>query len=69
LLKQGANIIIHHANSPQVAMEAAEEVLAVGRKAWIIQGDFPAPNQAHPVISKAIETDSLYAVVNNASIF
>lgn len=71
LAKAGANIVIHHASSPDAAEETAREVEALGVKAWVIQADFADPQAAEGLIEKASSVTSswLYAVVHNAAIF
>jgi pteridine reductase len=65
----GADVILHHANSPQEAAQAAAEIEALGRRAWVLQADFSRPEEVEGLIGRAQEIAPLYALVNNAAIF
>jgi pteridine reductase len=69
LARAGANLVIHHANSPEAAQQAAGEVVQLGRKAWVLQADFSKPAEAETLVERANALTKLYAVVNNAAIF
>jgi pteridine reductase len=67
--KAGADIILHHGHSPKEAEEAAQEIRLLGRKVWILQADLNNTTQVDRLISTAMKTAPLFALVNNASIF
>lgn len=67
--RAGADIIIHHANSPEEASQAASEIERLGQKAWVLQADFRSPVQAESLVKRAGKLSNLYAVINNAAIF
>lgn len=67
--KQGANVIIHHSQSPDLAEETAELIRQQGVQAWIVQQDFSDPSAAAGLIDQAWQIQPLFALVHNAAIF
>lgn len=67
--KSGADIIIHHAHSPTEARTLREEIITLGRHAWILQCDFSKQENVTQLIQQATNISPLYALVNSASIF
>jgi NAD(P)-dependent dehydrogenase (short-subunit alcohol dehydrogenase family) len=67
--KAGGNVIIHHAHSPQKALETKREIEHIGQKVHIIQADFTNPDEVESLISRAFDHSPLFALVNSASIF
>lgn len=67
--RHGADIVIHHAHSPEDAETLAEEINSMGRHAWIIQCDLEKPECAQNLIHEAFSYRTLYAVINNAAVF
>lgn len=67
--RAGANVIIHHANSPLEADETAAEIERLGCQAWVLQADFRDPSQAEGLVERASTLSSLYAIIHNAAIF
>jgi pteridine reductase len=65
----GADVILHHANSPADAAETAEMIERLNRRVWVLQADFSEPEEVEALISRAWESSPLYALVNNAAIF
>ena len=65
----GANIILHHSNSPEDASRTAAEIEKLGCKAWILQSDFSHPEAAEGLIAQASALSPIDALVNNAAIF
>ena len=65
----GADVIIHHANSPGAAEETAGQIRAAGCRAWVLQADFQDPNGAEGLIERAFQLAPLFAIVHNAAIF
>lgn len=65
----GADVILHHHRSPHEAAAAADQVRALGRRAWIMQADLADPVQAAGLVERAGALAPLDALVNNAAIF
>jgi pteridine reductase len=65
----GADIVIHFGNSIAEAQSLALEIENLGRKAWLLQADLNDAQAAAGIISRANQMTSLFAVINNASIF
>jgi NAD(P)-dependent dehydrogenase (short-subunit alcohol dehydrogenase family) len=65
----GGDLIIHFGQSQPEAESARDQVIALGRRAVILQADLNDPQQAAELIPRALEYGSLFALVNNASIF
>jgi pteridine reductase len=69
LAQRGADLVIHHSNSPEAAEETAREIRDLGRRCWILQADFHDPDQVPGVIEQACSYGPLFGLVNNAAIF
>jgi NAD(P)-dependent dehydrogenase (short-subunit alcohol dehydrogenase family) len=67
--RSGANIFLHHSNSPEEAQQTAAEIQSLGVNAWILQADFAQPDQAQTLIERAAQIAPVHALVNNAAIF
>ncbi len=65
----GADVVVHHANSPGEAQETAEAIRQMGRKAWVIQADFQNPNEVEGLIERVTGLSPIFAIVHNAAIF
>lgn len=65
----GANLVLHHAHSPQEAAQVQSEIQAMGRQAWVLSADFNDPRQAESLVGRALDFSPLYALVNSAAIF
>jgi NAD(P)-dependent dehydrogenase (short-subunit alcohol dehydrogenase family) len=65
----GADIVIHHGNSQEEAVQVKDEVEALGQQAWVLASDFGKPAEVTKLISLANEFSPLYALVNSAAIF
>ncbi|WP_053366161.1 3-oxoacyl-[acyl-carrier-protein] reductase [Bacillus sp. FJAT-27245] len=69
LARQGANVVINYAGSEAKANEAAEEIKALGRDAFAIQGDVSNPDAVAAMVKETTERfGSLDILVNNAGI-
>lgn len=69
LARQGANVVINFAGSEAKANEAAEEIKAMGREAFAIQGDVSDPDAVAAMVKETIDRfGSLDILVNNAGI-
>jgi NAD(P)-dependent dehydrogenase (short-subunit alcohol dehydrogenase family) len=67
--KAEADVIIHHAHSPQEAAQTQGEIESLGRRAWILTADLGKPAEVSQLISNARQLSPLYALVNSAAIF
>ena len=65
----GGDLIIHFSQSQPEAESVRDQVIALGRRAVILQADLDDPQQAADLIPRALEHGPLFALVNNASIF
>lgn len=70
LARDGVNIVVHYRSSADEAESLAEEIRALGVKAWTVQADFAAENDVEVLIDRAIElVGPLHILINNASAF
>ncbi len=67
--RAGANVIIHHGNSAQEALDLKEEIASFGPQAWVLPSDLSNADEVSRLISRANEFSPLYALVNSAAIF
>jgi NAD(P)-dependent dehydrogenase (short-subunit alcohol dehydrogenase family) len=67
--KAGADVIVHHAHSPQAALVVRAEIEALGCRAEVVAADFSDSAQAASLIEKAGAHGPLYGLVNSAAIF
>ncbi len=68
LARDGADMFVHHAPFEKPPEDVAEEVRALGRKAWIIRGNIGSPDQIASMFEQ-VETDAgrLDILVNSAA--
>jgi len=67
--RAGRDIVLNYAHDTQAAEAVAEEVRALGRKAYIIQADIGRPGDVQRLFERAeAEAGALYGLVNNAGI-
>lgn len=69
LAQHGANVVLHHAHSPDQAEEVKRTIEELGQKAWTIQMDLCNQENAESLVPRAWEFTPLAGVVNNAAIF
>ena len=67
--RAGADVILHHSQSPREAESLAEEIHAMGRQAHILQADFSIPEQTSRLVRDAWLIHPFQILVNNAAIF
>ncbi len=67
--RAGADVILHHGHSSQEAHGLAEEIRSLGRQAWIVQADLADARQTLALGDAMWQYETLYALVNSASIF
>lgn len=67
--RAGADIILHHGHSPELALETAEEIKSLGRQCWVHQADLNNSIDVSRFAEEAFSHGSVFGLVNNASIF
>ena len=67
--RAGANILLHHSNSPFEAQSVAAEIRTMGVLVWVLQADFSNPSQTANLIHQAWRIQPFDALVNNSAIF
>ena len=67
--RAGADVVIHHGHSKEEAEGTHQEILGLGRQAWIIEADLNDPSQAENLIPLVNESTPLHGLVNSAAIF
>jgi NAD(P)-dependent dehydrogenase (short-subunit alcohol dehydrogenase family) len=67
--KEGSHVIIHHSQSPAEAESLKERIQELGSQCFIYQSDFSSSADIEDFTDKVFGSHSVYAVVNNASIF
>jgi NAD(P)-dependent dehydrogenase (short-subunit alcohol dehydrogenase family) len=65
----GANIVIHYHRSQNQAIEARDEIMAMGRSAWLAEGDLGQESDIRRIIQLGTEVGPLHGLVNSAAIF
>ena len=67
--RAGANLILHHGNSPAEAESLRGELASTGRQAWVLAADFSHSESVSQLIERAHALSPLYGLVNSAAIF
>ncbi|MEN8240678.1 MAG: SDR family oxidoreductase [Chloroflexota bacterium] len=65
----GANVVLHYNTSTAAAEETRQAVEAKGVEAQLAQADLSNPSEVKRLVTTASSNGSLYALINNASIF
>lgn len=65
----GADVVIHFGRSQENAAEIRDEIVGMGRRAWLVQADLSKPDEAADLIKHALPSGWLYGLVNSAAIF
>lgn len=65
----GADVVIHYNHSQPEAEETRDEIVALGRRAWLVQADLASETEVGRMISQLGEVGPLYGLVNSAAIF
>jgi NAD(P)-dependent dehydrogenase (short-subunit alcohol dehydrogenase family) len=65
----GADVVIHYGSSQAEAQVLSDEINSMGRQAFLLQADLAVPSELETLIQKTTQLGSLYALVNNASVF
>ncbi|MBI5243419.1 MAG: SDR family oxidoreductase [Elusimicrobia bacterium] len=70
LARSGVDVAVHCNRSAGEALEAAGEIRALGRRAWVVQGDLGDAAQAEALFERARDAAGrIDILVNSASIF
>jgi len=69
IAREGGEVIIHHNNSIEEAKSLQNEIQDLGQTALIYQADFSDPQSTREFIDRIFDSNEIYAVINNASIF
>ncbi|HEX2995922.1 MAG TPA: SDR family oxidoreductase, partial [Anaerolineales bacterium] len=56
-------------HSEEEARRVQQEIVALGRRAWVFEADFNDPSQAGGLIQRINESTPLHGLVNSAAIF
>jgi NAD(P)-dependent dehydrogenase (short-subunit alcohol dehydrogenase family) len=65
----GADVVIHHGHSTEEAEATRDEIMRLGRQAWVIEADLNDPAAAGNLIPLINESTPLHGLVNSAAIF
>ena len=65
----GADVIIHYRHSEKEPKATREEILSLGRRAWLLSADFNDAVKAFNLMEQVQKISPLYALVNSAAIF
>ncbi len=70
LARVGHDVIVHYNTSAIAARQTMEDIVALGRRAWLVQGDLADPVAARQIIdSVQRQAGHLDVLINNASVF
>lgn len=67
--RAGSDIVIHHGHSDSDAGTLRNEIMRLGRRAWVFQTDLSDSSQAQNLIPLINESTPLHGLVNSAAIF
>jgi NAD(P)-dependent dehydrogenase (short-subunit alcohol dehydrogenase family) len=67
--RAGADVVIHHGRSTEEAEATRQEIVSLGRRAWVVEADLNDPSQTESLIPRINESTSLHGLVNSAAIF
>ena len=65
----GADIFIHYDHSEKEAVETRDEIISLGRRAWIKAADLGRPDELSNLLLEAGKMGPIYALINSAAIF
>jgi pteridine reductase len=70
LAREGANVVLHCRRSVEEATDLAEEIRALGVRAWVLTADFAKREEYETLLDRAVEAaGDVQLLVNSASIF
>jgi pteridine reductase len=67
--RAGADVVVHHGHSTEEAEATREEIMRLGRRAWVIEADLNDSSQAGKLIPLINDSTPLHGLVNSAAIF
>lgn len=68
--RAGADVVVHYRSSRAEAEKTAKDIVALGRKAWLVQGALDSEEDAARVFADSLAASGgLDVLVNNASVF
>lgn len=67
--RAGADIVIHHGHSKADAESLRQEIIGLGRQAWIFQADLTDSSQTQNLIPLINRSTPIHYLINNAAIF
>ena len=67
--RAGADVVIHHGHSDAEAQEVRDEIIGLGRRAWVFKADLSDSSQAANLIPLVNQSTPLHGLVNSAAIF
>lgn len=65
----GADVFIHYGQSEMEAIETQNEIISLGRRAWIKSADLSRPQEVSDLLINIWKIGPLYALINNAAVF
>ena len=70
LARAGVDVVVHYRSSALEAETLAEEIEAMGRRAWMVKADLENADEAAGLFDRAVESAGpIDYVINNASFF
>ena len=67
--RSGVDVAVHYGQSQAEAESVCAEIVALGRKAIMLQADLAQPEQVRGLIPHVLKHGSIVGLVNNAAIF
>lgn len=67
--RAGADIVIHHGHSDADAESLRNEIIGLGRQAWVFQTDLSDSSQTQNLIPLINRSTPIHFLINNAAIF
>ncbi len=67
--ENGANVMLHYNASESEVIEVADLVRTKNVKSWTFQANLSDPAAAERLMTEAVQTSPVFALINNASIF
>jgi len=65
----GGEVVIHHGHSEEDAEKLRDEIMGLGRRAWVFKADLNDSSEAQSLIPRINESTPLHGLVNSAAIF
>jgi NAD(P)-dependent dehydrogenase (short-subunit alcohol dehydrogenase family) len=65
----GADVFIHYGHSKKEALATKQQIISMGRRAWIKTADLSKPDHVSALMSEVRKKGPIYALINSAAIF